>query len=104
MINTHHKIKQLAQQRLLWIIVLAMWLFFVTTTIVHAQQHTATKKVFTDYQCQLCLTNFSHTPFILNNNVIISPVIQPSIAILQSAHGIIRVHQLTTYNRGPPIK
>jgi len=100
----HHKLKQLAQQRSLWILVLSIWLFFVNVSIVHAQQHDLVKGFSTDYQCQLCLTNFNHTPFILNDNVVITPITQASIAIEQNAHGIIRVHQLTTYNRGPPNK
>ncbi|MBL4910059.1 MAG: hypothetical protein JKX78_08615 [Alteromonadaceae bacterium] len=99
---THHKIKQLAQQRLLWIVVLAIWLFFVNASIVHTQQHNLSKGISTDYQCQLCLTNFNHTPFVLNDSVFITPLIQTSIVFKQHVQGIIRVHQLTLYNRGPP--
>jgi len=102
--STHHQLKRLAQQRLLWMLVLGIWLLFVNIAIVHAQQHDLNKGINTDYQCQLCLTNFNHTPFVLNDNVAITPVIQASIAIKQNIQGIIRVHQLTTYNRGPPIK
>ncbi|PCI60205.1 MAG: hypothetical protein COB35_09825 [Gammaproteobacteria bacterium] len=101
---THHKLKQLAHQRSLWILVLSIWLFFVNVSIVHAQQHKLGKGFSTNYQCQLCLTNFNHTPFILSDSVIVTPVTQASITIAQNAHGIIRVHQLTTFNRGPPNK
>ena len=99
---SQHNIKQLAQQRWLWIIVLTVWLFFVNMSIVHAQQHDFSKKTTNDYQCHLCVNNFNHTPFVLSDNLTIIPLIQSSFIVAPPIQGIISVHQLTIGNRDPP--
>ena len=102
--NTHHNIKQLTQQRLLWMIIIGIWFTFVNISVVHAEQHELSKGIATDYQCQLCTNNFSHTPFVLATPVTFLTSIQTSYINHIQNHGLIRTHQLTTYNRGPPTR
>ena len=97
--NVLHKLKKLTQQRFVWISFFAIFQLYSTISLVHTQKHTLVH----DHQCQICLSSFNHTPFLLSTNVTIVPLVQKSAAIKQNDLGIIRVHQLTTYNRGPPV-
>jgi len=102
--NTHHKVKQLAHQRLLWVLVLSIWFFIVNISIVHAQHHEFSKDFVSDYQCQLCLSTFNHSPCILSTNLYPFPEIQHNYIIKKNATGIIKTHQLIPANRGPPAR
>ena len=96
---SHHKITQLAHKQLVWFILIAIWLFLVNVSLVHSQKHL----VVTDYQCQLCLNNYSHTPFVLINNLVFTPEIQISQIVIHSFISHLRVHQLELSNRDPPL-
>jgi len=96
----YHKIKQLAQQRLVWILLLSVFLSYSTISLVHAQKHTLVH----DHQCKVCLTSFNHAPFILSDHLSFIPVIQDSFIVEQAYISIITTFKLITGNRGPPRK
>lgn len=94
----YHKIKQLAHKRTVWILLLCVWLFSVNIALVHAQEH----PIATGYQCQLCLTNFGHTPFIPTSNISYIPVLQDSFIVELPFISAIAIDTIITGNRDPP--
>lgn len=95
----HHKIVQLTQSRLVNILLFSIWLFSASISMVHAQEHILS----TDNSCQICLSNFNHTPFIHSNNVFIVPLIQNSFVEVKLNTFIAACYQLNIGNRDPPI-
>lgn len=100
--HQHRYVKQLLQHRLMWSFTLVIWLFFLTLSIVHAQEHEFEEGNGSDYQCHLCTNNFSDTPFILTTHFGFDPILQQSDVENEPTCGLIRVHQLIICNRGPP--
>lgn len=97
-ITSSYKFKQLAHKRSVWILLLSIWLFSVNTSLVHAQEHLAV----TDYKCQFCITNFSHSPFLLSKNVSFTPIIQDSFIVQLPYFNTNTADNITIGNRDPP--
>ena len=95
-----YKIKQLAHQRSVWIILLSIWLFCASVSLVHAQEHA----ISNDFQCQLCFTSFNYTPFVVCENLSFTPIIQESFVFALPHSKTITVDIITSGNRDPPQK
>ncbi len=95
---TYHNIRQLAHNRWLWSLLLIIWLFILSVSIVHTQQHVLT----TDIQCQLCVSSFNHTPFIGTNPFHLTVNTQQQLVIDIPVFSLAKQPPTTFYNRGPP--
>ncbi len=95
---TYHRIQQVAYKRSVWILLLSIWLFCCNISIVHAQEHTLEP----DVECQLCLTNFSHAPFLLSKTYYFTPCIQRAIEIDFLNFQLVSAHHIFIGNRDPP--
>lgn len=97
-ITSSYKFKRLAHKRSVWILLLSIWLFSVNVSLIHAQEHLAVP----DYKCQFCITNFSHSPFVLSNNLSFIPFVQESFIVELPYLKAITVDNIITGNRDPP--
>jgi len=98
--TTYYKVQQVAYKRSLWIILLTVWMFCSYLSTVHAQEHVIEPEI----ECQLCLTNFSHTPALLSNSFHFTPNIQKVIEIDFLYFQFVSSHKILIGNRGPPLK
>jgi len=97
-ITNYYRIKQLAQKRLVWILLFSVFQLYSTISLVHTQKHTLVH----DHQCRICLTNFNHTPFLLTNNFTFIPEIQTSFIVKKTFTRLLTLTYLSIGNRGPP--
>lgn len=95
----YRKFKQLAHQRLVWILLFSILQLYSTISLIHTQKHTLVH----DHQCKICLTNFNHTPFVLSSNLSFTPTIQESFIVEQPHIEVITVDKITAGNRDPPL-
>jgi len=90
--------KSLGQQRWLWSLMLTIWLLTLSINIAHSPKHTLKN----ENQCQLCLSNFQHTPFIIIQGIIVVPTSQLTVFITLKLPSIAKQLPAIFYNRGPP--
>ena len=73
-------IKQLALSRKLLVVVLSCWLFMGFVSNVHSHQYA----LASDIECQLCLTSFHHTPFIVSDGLTLLPIVKSCFVIVHN--------------------
>ncbi len=87
------------QTYFVWLVALCIWLASVGISTHHLQEHI----FLDDSECQLCISNFKHTPFIISDDV---PFLSYN-TVYFKVKLVTYYHQssqpLTVSNRDPPI-
>jgi len=96
--NNSHFPGRYLKRRIVLISTLAIWLLAVGVTTIHSPKHA----LFGDSQCQLCITNLDHSPFIGSDSSTFSPLIKIQFSFKTISKSELPSQFAVICNRGPP--